>query len=354
MEVFAALSPGMQAGVLSAIAGLVGGLMLGTGAQASGFCTLGALETAVFGRDWRLLRLWGVVLGVAIIGTQLGHSAGIIDIGHTIYSSFVWIPAASIVGGLIFGYGMAMAGNCGFIALLRAGSGDIRSLVIVVVLGIASFVTLSGPLARLRMTLFPIEPQDGQTGVTVSFESWLGIPGDLTAILIATPMFLWGISHRGIHRSPGCVFFAVLTGLSIVWCFAATTAIHRASMEGVFVEGPSFSAPVGRTILYLMTSSGNLPSFSVGMIFGTFLAGVIWSIITGRFRWEACDDPRELGRQMGGAVLMGIGGVIAMGCSVGQGLSAFAVLAWSGPITLLAIGVGAYFGLARLLANSAI
>lgn len=352
MEFFATLSPGMLTGMQAAMAGLVGGLMLGAGAQASGFCTLAALETALFGSDWRRLHIWGIVLGVAILGTQLGSSWGLVDIGNTIYHSFVWNPVASILGGLIFGYGMAMAGNCGFGALVRAGGGDIRSLVIVVVLGIASFFTLSGPLAYLREALFPLEIQTEEAGITAFFHHWLGILPETTATIISATLIAWGLSHSGIRRSSKVLLFSVLTGLSVVWCFAATTAIHRASMGGIFVEGPSFSAPVGRTILYFMTSSGNLPSFSVGLVTGTFLGGAIGAFLMGSFRWEACDDPRELGRQMGGAVLMGVGGVVAVGCSIGQGLSAFAVLSWSAPITLLAICIGAYHGLTRLLSNS--
>jgi hypothetical protein len=106
---------------------------------------------------------------------------------------------------------------------------------------------------------------------------------------------------------------------------------------------------VGRSILYLMTSSAGGISFSVGSVLGVMLGALLGSLHTGLFRWEACEDPRELGRQVGGAVLMGIGGVIAMGCSVGQGLTGFATLAWSGPVTLAAIVAGAAFGLRQLI-----
>ncbi|MFN7052751.1 MAG: YeeE/YedE thiosulfate transporter family protein, partial [Gemmobacter sp.] len=89
--------------------------------------------------------------------------------------------------------------------------------------------------------------------------------------------------------------------------------------------------------------------FSVGSVVGVMAGALIGSMIRGLFRWEACEDPRELGRQVGGAVLMGIGGVVAMGCSVGQGVTGFAALAWSGPVTLVAIGLGAWIGLRQLI-----
>src|SRR5690606_39484983 len=90
-------------------------------------------------------------------------------------------------------------------------------------------------------------------------------------------------------------------------------------------------------------------TFSVGAVSGVMLGALAGSLWRGMFRWEACEDPRELGRQVSGAAMMGVGGVIALGCSVGQGVSAFATLAWSGPVTLAAIAVGGVFGLRRLI-----
>jgi uncharacterized membrane protein YedE/YeeE len=129
-------------GVLAALIGLVGGLTLGLAARLGDFCTLGAIESALYGRDQRRLRLWGVVLAVAILGTQLGAMAGLINLGASFYHDLQWNPLASIVGGLVFGYGMALAGNCGFGALVRFGGGDLRSLVVVIVMGIFGFIAL--------------------------------------------------------------------------------------------------------------------------------------------------------------------------------------------------------------------
>ena len=142
-------------GALTALVGLLGGLVLGLAARLGDFCTLGAVESAVYGKDQTRIRLWGVVLAVAILGTQLGAMAGLIDIGTTFYHRIAWNPAASVVGGLIFGYGMAMAGNCGFGALVRFGGGDLRALVVVVVMGVFGFIAMAGPLAPLRDWLFP-------------------------------------------------------------------------------------------------------------------------------------------------------------------------------------------------------
>lgn len=336
-------------GMLAALVGLAGGLVLGLSARLGDFCTLGAIESAAYGRDQRRLRLWGVVLGVAILATQFGAMAGHIDLGATFYHGIAWNPLASILGGLVFGYGMAMAGNCGFGALVRFGGGDLRSLVVVVVMGIFGFVAMSGPLAPLRVRLFPQPDATGPQGIVHDLTTLTGIPAAAIVIGIALALMAWALSHAPLRRSPRMIAWGVAAGLAVAWCFAGTTWLSEASLGEVAVEGPSFTAPVGRTLIFLMTSTAGGITFSVGSVVGVMIGALAGSTIRGLFRWEACEDPRELGRQVGGAVLMGIGGVVAMGCSVGQGVTGFAALAWSGPVTLLAIIAGALFGLRQLI-----
>lgn len=338
-------------GALAALVGLVGGIVLGLSARLGDFCTLRAIETAAWGSDQRRLRLWGIVLGTAILGTQIGVVSGWIDLSSSMYQAIVWSPAASIFGGLLFGYGMAMAGNCGFGALVRFGGGDLRSLVVVVVMGIFGFIALSGPLAPLRTVLFPQPAATGPSGILHDVGLLTGVPGLLTAAGIAVALLVWALVHAPLRASPRMLAWGVAAGLAVVWCFAGTTWLAEASLGAVPVEGPSFTAPVGRTLIFLMTSTAGGVTFSVGAVAGVLIGALGGSVIRGMFKWEACEDPRELGRQVGGAVLMGIGGVIAMGCSVGQGVTAFAALAWSGPVTLAAIATGALLGLRQLISG---
>ncbi|QCO55642.1 YeeE/YedE family protein [Pseudorhodobacter turbinis] len=332
-------------GVWAAFAGLIAGVVLGLSARLGDFCTLGALESALYGEDQRRLRLWGVVLAVAIFGTHLGDMLGVIDIGGTFYHQIAWNPLASIAGGLLFGYGMAMAGNCGFGALVRFGGGDLRSLVVVVVMGIFAFVALSGPLAPIRNALFPQVDATGLQGIA----HVLNVPPLVTAGVISLGLLIWALAHPGLRGSPRQLMWGVAAGAAVVWSFAATTWLSVESFGAVQVEGLSFTAPLGRTLIWLMTSTAGGISFSVGAVCGVMLGALAGSLWRGLFRWEACEDPRELGRQVSGAAMMGVGGVTALGCSVGQGVSAFATLAWSGPVTLAAIALGAVFGLRRLI-----
>lgn len=336
-------------GAIAALAGLIGGLVLGLAARLGDFCTLGAIETAVYGRDEMRLRLWGVVLAVAIMGTQAGAALGVIDLGATLYHAIAWNPLASVAGGLAFGYGMAMAGNCGFGALVRFGGGDLRSLVVVVVMGIFAFVALSGPLAPLRVALFDQPAAIGPQGMAQD----LGLGGGAGALalgaLIAAGLLGWALALPALRSARRQTAWAVAAGLAVVWCLAATSWLADASLGEIAVEGPSFTAPVGRTLVFLMTSTAGGITFSVGAVAGVMVGAFAGSLWRGRFRWEACEDPRELGRQVGGAALMGVGGVVALGCSVGQGVTGFATLAWSGPVTLAAIVAGALIGLRQLI-----
>ncbi|MEZ5684917.1 MAG: YeeE/YedE family protein [Paracoccaceae bacterium] len=236
-----------------------------------------------------------------------------------------------------------MAGNCSFGALVRFGGGDLRSMVVVVVMGIFAFVTLSGPLAPLRIWAFPQLEASVPQGIAHWLSGRTGLPPLAFALPVAGLMLIWALTYAPLRRDRRRLIWGAAAGLAILWCLVATTQLMRDSFGAVTVEAPSFTAPLGRTLLYFMTSTAGGITFSVGLVAGVLAGSFLGSAIRGLFQWEACDDPRELGRQVWGAALMGIGGTIALGCSVGQDMSAMRpVLAFSAPVTLAAIVVGAF------------
>ena len=249
----------------------------------------------------------------------------------------------------MFGYGMALAGNCGFGALARLGGGDLRSFVIVVVMGLAAYVTLSGPLARLRVWAFPFQPTEFPSGIAHGLGDLTGLPAGWVGIVLGCGLFLGAIAHKTVLNAPAAIFWGALIGVAVTSGWAGTAWVADAGFDAVPVVSHTFSAPVGEAMLYAMTSSGNSLSFGIGSVAGVLCGAFIGSLIKGHFRWEACDDPRELRRQILGAVLMGIGAVIAAGCTIGQGVSAFSLLAYSAPVTFLAILGGAALGLRQLI-----
>ena len=336
---------------LVALFGLFGGVILGLAARLGRFCTLGAIEDMLYQGSSVRMRMWVLAIGTAIIGSFCLIGLGLLDPAQTIYLAFAFNPLAAVIGGLLFGYGMALAGICGFGTLARLGGGDLRSFVIVLVMGISAYVTLSGPLAALRVTLFPAPPTQGTSlpGLAYLISGPLGLSPVLVGLTIGCGIVIAALWSADLIAKPAAIFWAVLVGLAVTSGWAGTQWVASNGFDPVPVESHTYSAPLGDTIIYLMTSSGNNLNFGVGSVVGVLLGAFVGSLIKGHFRWEACEDPRELRRQILGGALMGVGAVVAFGCTIGQGISAFSVLAYSAPVTMLSIIAGCAFGLRQLI-----
>jgi uncharacterized membrane protein YedE/YeeE len=335
---------------VAALVGLFGGVLLGLAARLGRFCTLGAIEDFLYGGSDTRLRQWVAAIGFAIIGSFGLMGLGLFDPSQSFFISQTWSPAASIFGGLLFGYGMALAGNCGFTALARLGGGDLRSFVIVVVIGLAAYATLSGPVAWLRIIAFP-PTGDAQTpaGIAHLLGSATGLSIPMIGITIGAIAVLFAFSNKDFREHRAHAFWSLVISIAAVSAWAGLSYFNRTGFDGIAVASHTFSVPIGETIFYGMTASGQKLSFGIGSVVGVWVGAFVGSLIKGHFRWEACDDPRELRRQIFGAAMMGAGAVIALGCSIGQGLSAFSILSFSAPVTFAAIFAGAAIGLRQLI-----
>lgn len=338
-------------GQAAALAGMFGGILLGLAARLGRFCTMGAIEDLLYGGSDVRMRMWVLAIGTAVTGTFALIAAGLLDDSATYYLSIRWSPAASVVGGLMFGYGMALTGQCGYGTIARLGGGDLRAFVIVLVLGVSTYVVLIGPLAPLRDLLFH---QDAVTtdlppGLAHRLAEMTGLPATGIGIAIGLVICAGALASAAIRREPAAILWSVVVGVAIVSGWAGTQWINARGFDGLPVVSHSFSAPVGETIMFFMTGSVRPVSFAVGSVVGVWTGAFVGSLMRGHFRWEACEDPRELRRQIVGAAIMGAGAVIAVGCTIGQGLSAFSVLAYSAPVTFLAILAGAALGLRQLI-----
>lgn len=337
-----------------ALIGLLGGLALGLAARIGRFCTLGAIEDFLYGSDDRRLRMWGVAIAVAIIATQLAIAFSGFDSATTAYLERVWNPLGTIVGGLLFGYGMALSGNCGYGALARLGGGDLRAFVMVIIMGLSAYFVMSGPLAHARVWLFPVNMgADPPQSLPHFFQSTLSLSPILTSLVIGLAILAVALSSTRMRQSPQHVFWGAVVGLAIASGWWGTNWVAQTGFGNEPIQTHTFAAPIGDTILYSMTASGTALSFSVGSVVGVILGAFVGSLFKGHFRWEACEDPRELRRQILGAAMMGPGAILAVGCSVGQGISAFSVLAFSAPVAFLAIFAGAALGLRQLITGFA-
>ncbi len=334
----------------AALIGLLGGIALGLAARIGRFCTLGAIEDVLYSSDDRRMRMWGLAIGVAIIGAHLAIAWGGFDADNAAYLARSWSPLGTVIGGLMFGYGMAMSGNCGYGALARLGGGDLRSFVIVIVMGLSAYFVMSGPLAGTRVWLFPELPAgDRPQGLGQYLNTAFGIGPAVAGITIGGTILTFSLANRAMLKSPSHIIWGIVVGLAIVSGWVGTTWIAQTGFGVEPVQTHTFAAPLGDTIIFGMTASGTALSFSVGSVIGVLVGAILGSFSQGHFRWEACEDPRELRRQILGAALMGPGAILAVGCSIGQGISAFSLLAFSAPVTFIAIFAGAAFGLNQLI-----
>ncbi|WP_116132091.1 YeeE/YedE family protein [Tropicimonas sp. IMCC34043] len=347
----AELSPG----VLVAGFGFLGGVGLGLAARIGRFCTLGAIEDLFYGSSDIRVRMWAIALGTAILGSFGLTAAGLFDPEQSFYLAGGFNPVAHAFGGLLFGYGMALAGNCGYGVLARVGGGDLRAFVMVLVMAISAYLVISGPLAPLRVALFPqgVLSTGRPAGFAHLLSDLSGVAPAALGMAIGTLVLGAALAPARMRADRKSVVWAVVVGLAITSGWAGSAFVADQSLGAVRVESHTFSAPLGDAVLYLMLSSGLTLGFGVGSVAGVLVGAALGSAVKGQFRWEACEDPRELRRQIGGAAAMGAGGAIAFGCSVGQGLSAFSLLAFSAPLTLAAIVAGAWLGLRQLISGFA-
>jgi len=343
------LSPSM----IAAFCGFAGGAVLGVTARWGRFCTLGAIEDASLGGNFDRLRMWGLAIAIAIAATFGLDAAGFINVADSFYLYAPTTLVATAVGGLTFGLGMAFVGTCGFGTLARIGGGDLKSIVTFLVMGISAYATMSGATAYIRVALFShSSPVETSAGFAHLLARTLTVSPLVAALGISTIIALVCLKPGSIRSNRRYLVTAMMVGLTIAFGWFATGYLAADDFDPYPLESFRFSAPTGETIIYVMTMTGATVKFGTGAVFGVIFGAAVTSLAQGYFRWEACDDARELRRQIFGGFLMGFGGVTAVGCTVGQGLSAASTLAYTAPVALVAIFAGAWIGLHMLVHGS--
>ena len=301
--------------LMGTLIGFAGGIILGLAVRIGRFCTLGAIEDALYGQNNNRLRMWGTAIGIAVLLVHLALAQGLISTSNSYPLTVPFTPLLTAFGGLLFGLGMAFSGNCGFGALARLGGGDLRSFVIVLVMGVSAYVTLGGPLSPLRIWLVELlSVQHTTASFSALLSSSTGMPASYIGLLLGAGVFGFSVWNRAFWEEKGNVIWGALVGLSVASGWIGTHLIAQVGFSGLRPVSHGFTAPVGSTILYFMTSSGQTLNFGIGSVCGVWAGALTGSLMKGHFRLEACEDPRELQRQITGAVMMGIGGVLAIGC----------------------------------------
>ncbi len=349
----------IESGFAPLLAGLFAGAVMGYFARRNHFCTMSALERHWYARDDTGIRTWGLAILVAILATQSLVLAGLFEPQTSFYlnASFGW--SGAILGGLAFGVGMALVGTCGFGALIRLGGGSLRGLVVVIVLGLSALATQRGIFARTRVAIVDdnaldlqqLGSPDQSLGSLAS--SIFGHDVSLAvAIVVCVALAFWVFRSPTFRGERGRILAGTFIGGAVAFGWAATTYISEHSFLPVQIESASFVVPPGDLLLNLIAVTGSLPDYGAGLVLGVICGAAFAAVQRREVRWEACDDARELSRHLVGAVLMGVGGVFSLGCTIGQGISAASLLTISTPVVLLSIATGARLGLAYILEGS--
>lgn len=341
-----------------ALGALVIGLVFGVTAQRTNFCTMGGISDRVLMGDGRRLRAWVLATAVALAGSQVLSFAGYIDLGQSIYltTNFGWLGA--IVGGLIFGFGMTMTGGCPSRTLVRLGGGNLKSFVVAIVLGIVAYMTLRGLFAPARVAmenatnvdLSAYGYQDQQMGGILA--GFLGFGESVlrpaAALAVLAVLLIYCFKDESFRKSPRNLAAGIIIGLTAVAGWIVTGIIGFDDFDPTRLESVSLISPVANSLQYLMTYTGSTVNFGIGLVGGIIAGSFISAIVSGEFRLEAFTDAGDLVRHILGAAFMGLGGVMALGCTIGQGVSGMSTLAAGSLIAWLSIMTGGYFGIKYL------
>lgn len=339
-------TPGYVAGLL----GLIIGIVVGYAARRAKLCTFAAVEDAAIGGDHRRMKVFAAALAIAIIGTQALIAAGLLEPRLTPYVPAAWPWSGALVGGLLFGMGMALVGTCAFGSLVRLGGGDLRSLVVLLVFGLVAQATLRGVLAPVRTDVLdraaiPL-PALAQGDIAAAVAA-LGLPqARLVSVLaIGALLLLWALADARLRRVRRLVAAGAVMGLCVLAGWVATAVLPDPLDTEIRPQSLNFVAPVARAIATGLMGQGTAADFGVASVAGVVIGAALAARSLDELRWEAFDDAREMRRHLIGAGLMGFGGVLAGGCTIGQGLTAASLLALSAPVAIVAMIVGARIGI---------
>jgi hypothetical protein len=334
-------------------AGFALGCAFGAVAHRSGFCTMGAVSDVVLFGDWRRMRLWVLAMAVAILGAQAVQLMGWVALGATIYTAPRLLWASHLVGGALFGVGMTLASGCGNRNLVRLAAGNLKSLVVLMVLGLTAFATMRGVLAPIRVQWLDaagVTFEHGQDLPAFLGEEWrVAVAVGMGAVLLA-----WSLGNRAFRSAAGLPFAGLILGAVVVGGWVVTgyfgyVAEDPETLESLVVgtrtrrpESLTFVGPVADTLelLLLWTDASLRVTFGVAVVAGTLVGAHAHARAAREFRWEGFGSIADLRNHVAGAALMGFGGVCALGCTVGQGLSGVSTLAAGAFLTVAGIVAG--------------
>jgi len=338
---------------------LVLGFVMGAIMNRTHFCTMGAVADIVNMSDWTRMRMWVCAMGVAMIGMQGLAAAGLVDPARTLYTGpgFTWL--SYLLGGFLFGFGMVLASGCGSKTLVRIGGGSLKSLVVFVMLGLGAYMTLRGITGVWRVTFVDpvaITIAPGQDLPRILAGDGDGLPTlrIVLSLVLGGALIAWSLASREFRKPDGLLAgFGI--GLLVVggWYVSGHLGYvveHPDTLEEAFIatnsgriESFTFVAPVAYSLELLLFWSDQSRIVTVGIaaVIGMIAGSFSWALVSRQFRWEGFSGTEDTANHLAGGLLMGVGGVTALGCTIGQGLSGLSTLALGSFVAVAAIIAGA-------------
>ncbi|MGC2163256.1 MAG: YeeE/YedE family protein [Silvibacterium sp.] len=327
------------------IAGVLIGIVFGAVGLLSGFCLTTGLRDWWTKGDGVRIRSFALALAVAIAGSQALAASGLVDLGQSIYLQPSFSAALVLFGGLLFGYGMVAANACVSRALVLVGRGNLRSLFVVMIVGLTAQMTLKGLIAPARLAFLhwsQMTPQSVSLPDLVSAHGLSGASARLVAAaLVCGLLLLFAFAHAPFRRSSGQIAGAIVIGLLIPAGWFATGYLGADPFNLAPVASLTFVAPSADSLQYAMFSTGTALSFGVAVVAGVLVGSFVTALVSRRFEWEGYGSARHMLRSIGGAALMGCGGAMAYGCTIGQGLTGLSTLGFPSMLAATGIVLGA-------------
>ncbi len=338
------------------------GVIFGFFANKTNFCTMGAVSDVVNMGDWGRMRAWLLAIAIAILGTNLLAYNGTFNIAKTIYTgqNLPWL--AHLVGGLTFGVGMTLASGCGNKTLVRVGGGNLKAVVVFLYMAYSAYLTLKGIFAVVRVNVLQAPSVTVQlpTHQTLPHLMYQSLGMDLAtaelviALVLAGALMAFVFLDKAFWENKDNLLGGLVVGAIVVAGWYVTGKIGYAEdpeslQEMVFgtnsklAESMSFIAPSAYTLELwaLWTDTSTVVTWGIATVFGVGIGSFLFAVATKAFRWEHFVSAQDMFRHIIGGVLMGFGGVTAVGCTIGQGVTGISTLSVGSLITFAAIVAGA-------------
>jgi len=333
-----------------ALWGFWGAFLFGIIAHKTHFCTMGAISDWINMGSLRRLRAWLLAMAVALLVSQLLQAIGWIDLSATIYLSTNFGIGGYIVGGFLFGVGMTLGGGCGQRTLVRTGGGNLKSLVVLLVLGLTAYITLRGLLAGVRIEVFePLSIDLSEYALAdQSLASVLvavtGLASESVvkglAVIIGLALLIYTLKDKDFRTSGDAIVSGLVVGLLVAGAWLVTGVVGNDDFDPVRLETLTFIAPVGNMLNYLMTWTGSTIGFGIAVVFGVLAGSLAYAVASGNFRIETFSSRSDMLNHLYAGVLLGFGGVLSLGCTIGQGVGGFSTLALGSVVSIVFIVFG--------------